>query len=87
MEKKIYEKPELEVIETADIDILNASFGDDWDGTKEDDYGFPWLPKNQGEKYDESNEFKKKFNHTFNFNPYGCYCIYDWPMWRILSKG
>ncbi len=44
MEKKLYEKPELEVVEIVDTDVLNASFGDEWTGTDNGDYGYPWLP-------------------------------------------
>ncbi len=43
MEKKEYVKPELEMIETPDKDVLDVSFDKNWTGRGDEDFDLGWF--------------------------------------------
>ncbi len=45
MEMKKYVKPELELLELSEADVLSVSFDVSWLGTDKKDYGYSWFTK------------------------------------------
>ncbi len=43
MDKKKYVKPELEMFETPDADVLGVSFDDQWTGSDNGDFDLGWF--------------------------------------------
>lgn len=44
MEKKVYVKPEIKLVETPKIDVLNVSMDLSWTGSSGANYGEGWEP-------------------------------------------
>jgi hypothetical protein len=43
MEKKTYFRPEIELLDLIQADVLGVSFSASWMGTDRKDYGFSWF--------------------------------------------